>query len=123
MARYLYWRHGGKTVFFGRFVATLRVFAAFMAGTTRMPWRRFALANAAGVITWATLRGLLGYGLGASAPGPLGYIAFALAAVIIVIGAVVLRRHEGRWEREAVQSMTTTHGADTEGQGIEAEAA
>ena len=123
MARYLFRRHGAKTVFFGRFVAILRVFAAFLAGTTRMPWRRFALANAAGVIAWATLMGLLGYGLGASATGPLGYIAFALAAVIIVVGAVVLRRNEERWEREAVQAMTTAHGADTEGQGIEEEAA
>ncbi|HWE63649.1 MAG TPA: DedA family protein [Chloroflexota bacterium] len=122
IARYLFQKHGGKAVFFGRFVAILRVFAAFLAGTAHMSWRRFALANAAGVIAWATLMSLLGYGLGASATGPLGYIAFGLAAVIIVAGAVVLRRNEGRWERQAVQAMTTAHGAGTEGQEIEAAA-
>jgi membrane protein DedA with SNARE-associated domain len=115
IARYLFQRHGGKAVFFGRFVAVLRVFAAFLAGMSRMQWRRFALANASAVIMWATLMGLLGYGLGASATGPLGYVTFALAAVIIVVGAVVLRRNEGRWEREAALAM---HGTDTEGQRI-----
>jgi membrane protein DedA with SNARE-associated domain len=122
VGRYLFQRHGGKAVFFGRFVAVLRVFAAFLAGTTRMPWRRFALFNTAGCLVWATLMGLLGYGLGASAAGPLGYIGFALAVVIVVAGVVVLRRNEGRWEQEATRAMTTAHDAGLDGRGIEAAA-
>ena len=35
IARYLSQRHGGKAVFFDRFVAILRIFAAFLAGTSR----------------------------------------------------------------------------------------
>jgi membrane protein DedA with SNARE-associated domain len=119
IARYLFRRHGGKAVFFGRFVAILRVFAAFLAGMSRMKWRRFALANASAAIVWATLMGLLGYGLGASATGPLGYLAFGLAGVIIVVGVILMRRNEGRWEREAMRDMTTEHTGGTEGRGIE----
>jgi membrane protein DedA with SNARE-associated domain len=54
-------RHGNKTVFFGRFVAVLRAWAAFLAGVNRMRWSAFLVYNAAGGIVWATLVGLLGY--------------------------------------------------------------
>ena len=122
LMRYLFQRHGGKAVFFGRFVTVLRIFAAFLAGINGMPWRRFALYNAAGGIAWATLIGLLGYGLGASVTGPLGYIGLALAVVIVVIGVVVLRRNEQRWEREATRVLSTTPDADP-GHGSAAKAA
>jgi membrane protein YqaA with SNARE-associated domain len=36
VGRYVFDRHGGKVVFFGRFVSVLRTFAAFLAGTLRM---------------------------------------------------------------------------------------
>ena len=52
---YLFRKHGGKVVFFGRFVAVLRAWAAFLAGVNRMPWSRFLLFNALGGIVWATL--------------------------------------------------------------------
>jgi site-specific recombinase XerD len=38
---YLFRRHGGKVVFFGRFVAVLRAWAAFLAGIARMRWLAF----------------------------------------------------------------------------------
>ena len=49
-------RHGGKTVFFGRFVAVLRVGAAAVAGLAHMPWWKFLFWNASGGIVWATRR-------------------------------------------------------------------
>jgi len=103
-------------------VAVLRIFAAFLAGTNGMPWRRFALFNAAGGIIWATLIGLLGYGLGASVAGPLGYIGLTLAVVIVGIGVVVLRRNEQRWEREATEALSTAPDG-VPGRGGAAEAA
>jgi membrane protein DedA with SNARE-associated domain len=54
-------KHGDKTVFFGRFVAILRAWAAFMAGVNQMRWRTFLVYNAAGAILWATIFGLLGF--------------------------------------------------------------
>ena len=52
---YLFRKHGGKIVFFGRFVAVLRAWAAFLAGVNRMQWSRFLLFNALGGVSWATL--------------------------------------------------------------------
>jgi membrane protein DedA with SNARE-associated domain len=57
-------RHGAKAVFLGRWVAGLRIAAAWLAGINRMPWRRFLLWNALGGICWATSVGLLAYELG-----------------------------------------------------------
>jgi membrane protein DedA with SNARE-associated domain len=54
-------RHGAKTVFFGRFITLLRIWAAFLAGMNQMPWRTFMFYNALGGITWAILIGSLGY--------------------------------------------------------------
>lgn len=54
-------KHGDKTVFFGRFVAVLRAWAAFLAGVNQMKWTTFLVYNAAGGILWATCFGLLGY--------------------------------------------------------------
>jgi membrane protein DedA with SNARE-associated domain len=48
LGQYLYLKHGAKVVFLGRFVALLRILAAFLAGVNRMPWRAFLIANASG---------------------------------------------------------------------------
>jgi membrane protein DedA with SNARE-associated domain len=61
LARYLFQQHGGKVVFFGRFVSVLRTYAAFLAGTARMPWLRFLAFNASGGIIWATAYGVGAY--------------------------------------------------------------
>jgi membrane protein DedA with SNARE-associated domain len=57
----LFARHGAKAVFFGRWIAGLRVWASWLAGMTTMPWRTFLLWNALGGMAWATCFGLLGY--------------------------------------------------------------
>ena len=54
-------RHGGKTVFFGRFIAVLRYTAAWIAGLGQMTWWRFLFWNALGGICWAVAVGLLSY--------------------------------------------------------------
>ena len=51
VGQYLFMRHGGKIVFFGRFVAFLRTFAALLAGINRMHWPHFLLMNALGGFT------------------------------------------------------------------------
>lgn len=54
-------KHGAKTVFFGRFITLLRMWAAVLAGLNRMPWRTFMFYNATGGIVWSLYVGLLGY--------------------------------------------------------------
>jgi membrane protein DedA with SNARE-associated domain len=50
VGQYLFLRHGGKIVSFGRFVDILRMFAGLLAGVNRMNWPYFLLMNALGAI-------------------------------------------------------------------------
>ncbi len=92
-------KHGGKAVFIGRFVAVLRVTAAWIAGLSHMHWWRFLGWNAAGGIVWATAVALVSYFLGdaaAEALGRYGLYAAGGAVVITALGFLVVRRLERR---------------------------
>lgn len=92
-------QHGAKTVFFGRFIAFLRVWAALFAGASRMHWRTFVVYNAAGGITWATAISLLAYGFSASAKAigsAFGVFGWILALVVAVAVVVFVYRFERR---------------------------
>ena len=109
LGQYLFMKHGGKAVFFGRFVAVLRVWTAFLAGTNRMRWTTFLLFNALGGIAWATLFGLGGYFLGDNIhrlTGPVAIISIVLAALTIIALLVYVRRHEQQLEAEAEMALT-----------------
>ncbi len=99
IARYLFDSHGGKVVFFGRFVSILRTYAAFLAGTTRMRWRRFVVANASGGIVWAGIYTLAAYLAGNAlqkASGTITWVLAGAAVVAIVAVLVLVRRQTGR---------------------------
>jgi membrane protein DedA with SNARE-associated domain len=99
VGQYLFERHGGKVVFFGRFVALLRAFAALLAGLNRMQWQRFFVFNMTGGIVWAALYGGCAYAFGNRVTNVLGETGIWLsvaAAVLVVIGLVLARRFEQR---------------------------
>jgi membrane protein DedA with SNARE-associated domain len=81
-------KHGGKIVFFGRFVAVLRYTAAWAAGIARMPWGEFLFWNAAGGICWATAVGLVAYYGGSAAADAIQR--YGVYAVAVIAGAAVL---------------------------------
>ena len=91
LGEYLFARYGGAIVFWGRFVALLRVYAAILAGTNRLPPLHFAIYNAAGGLVWATIFGLGGFLVGKNVEyflGPIGWVAlasFAVAGILIVV--------------------------------------
>jgi membrane-associated protein len=87
-------KHGAKAVFFGRFIAVLRVTAAWLAGLSHMQWWRFFVWNATGGIIWATGVSLLAYWAGkavAEAVGKYGLYAVVALLVLGVIGFFALR--------------------------------
>jgi membrane protein DedA with SNARE-associated domain len=96
--------HGGKTIFFARFIAVLRVFGAWIAGITHMPWWRFLLWNAAGGICWAVLVGLVSYYLGQAAADAIqkwGLIGAGIAvgiAILLFLGMHYLSKRVVREE-------------------------
>lgn len=95
VAKYLFDRRGGAVVFFGRFVSVLRTYAAFLAGTTRMRYRRFLLFNASGGILWATVYAFLAYYAGSflsHASKPFEIVFASVAVVVVLVGVLVARR-------------------------------
>ena len=54
-------RHGGKAILIGRFVGLVRAIAPFLAGSSRMPLRRFLPYDVVGAGLWGTTFVLLGY--------------------------------------------------------------
>src|SRR5947199_3617299 len=94
-------RHGGKTVFLGRFVSILRYTVAWIAGLSQMSWWRFLFWNAAGGIAWATAVGLIAYYSGKAAADAIqryGLYAAAAVALAIALGWVTIRRARRRAE-------------------------
>jgi membrane protein DedA with SNARE-associated domain len=91
--------HGGKVVFFGRFIAILRFTAAWIAGIGRMPWWRFFFWNTAGGIIWATSVGLVAYyGGKAAADAITRYGLFAAGGIAAVLVGGWFATHYGkRW--------------------------
>jgi membrane protein DedA with SNARE-associated domain len=98
--------HGDKTILVARFITGLRVFAALLAGSSRMRWRTFALYNMMGAVLWSFVITLVGYFFGRSwellerwVKGA-GMIALAIA-VLVVITMIVLKRRKRKAEEEA----------------------
>ncbi len=79
-------KHGAKAVFFGRFIAFLRVTAAWLAGISHMSWWRFLLWNAAGGILWATGVSLLAYEFGKTAADAVSRYGLYAVVAIVVLG-------------------------------------
>jgi membrane protein DedA with SNARE-associated domain len=108
LGQYLFKRFGGAIVFFGRFVAVLRAFAAVLAGANKLSPARFFLFNAAGGILWACIFGLGGYFLGEEfhhIAGPAGFSALAAGLAAVVAFGLYLRKHEARLIDEARNAM------------------
>jgi membrane protein DedA with SNARE-associated domain len=98
-ARYLFDRHGAAVVFFGRFVSVLRAYAAFLAGTSRMRWRRFLPANGAGGIVWAGIYTVAAYLAGGFLQRSSGAVTWGLggaAVIALIAGGLLIQRQAGR---------------------------
>jgi membrane protein DedA with SNARE-associated domain/membrane-associated phospholipid phosphatase len=54
-------KHGGKAILIGRFVGLVRAIAPFLAGSSRMPLRRFVPYDVVGAGMWGTIFVVLGY--------------------------------------------------------------
>jgi membrane protein DedA with SNARE-associated domain len=81
-------RHGNKTILVARFITGLRVFAALLAGASKMPWRLFFIYNVAGAILWSVVITTLGYLFGQSLPLLIKWV--GRSGTIILIAAVVI---------------------------------
>jgi membrane protein DedA with SNARE-associated domain len=90
-------RHGGSAVFLARFVVGLRVFGALVAGTSRMPWGKFAFYSVLGGTVWASVIVSLGYFLWASISLVEHWIGRASLLLLAVLALALLMRWAYRW--------------------------
>lgn len=94
-------RHGGKAVFFGRFVSIARTWIAVLVGAHRLNYLQFLLYNVLGGLVWATVYGSLGYAFGSNLPlletwVKRAGITITIAAVVLVIYLIYLRKKRKR---------------------------
>ena len=85
-------RHGGKTIFIGRFISLVRAFAPFIAGSSGMRYRAFVPYSILGTGLWASAHILVGYFFSRSIESAAKYAgrgAFVLATTIVVVVAIV----------------------------------
>ena len=114
LGEYLFQQHGPKVVFFGRFTAFLRTFAALLAGATRMPWAKFLPWNGLGGVTWTALYGFGAYLLGDQVHkllGPVGIVLGLIAGGLLIWLILFVRRHERRLMQEAEAAISRRDAA------------
>ena len=82
-------KHGGKAVFFGRFIPIFRSLISIPAGVVRMPLWRFGLYTTVGSLIWNTAFILVGWYLGEAWHIVEEYMDVVQNVVIVVVVAAV----------------------------------
>jgi membrane protein DedA with SNARE-associated domain len=93
--------HGGRTIFFSRFIFGLRTIAGPMAGSLSMEWKRFFKYNLLGAVTWVTTMSLVGYAFANEFDTLLGYIekaSWAIAGGLLLAGYLIWRREKKHYQ-------------------------
>jgi membrane protein DedA with SNARE-associated domain len=106
-------RWGVRAVFFGRFIALLRIFAGPLAGALKMPYPRFLAANVCGGICWAGGTTALVYFAGIAAERWLSrfsWVALVIAIICGVTAAILLRERTSR----AIAELEEEHARKTD---------
>jgi membrane-associated protein len=117
-ARDYFKRHGGKTIFVGRYVSVAGTFMPFAAGMSKMPFRRFITFDVAALGLWATAVSLLGYYLNSQIDlvdqilSQFGWILLT-AVVLLFTGRFVWKRRDriGKWFASKTKTRTTSKGS------------
>ncbi len=100
-------RHGGKALFFGRWVIVVRLWGAIAAGAAKMPWPKFLLWTIPGCIAWVASLSVLAYLAGtlAHAIGDALDIGGWVLVPIVVLGLVIV------WRRRRRRKLRSAEGS------------
>ena len=102
-AKSLMRRHGGRTIYFARFIFGLRTIAGPLAGILGMRWKRFVVFNFLGAATWVTAVSLLGYLFANEFDSLLNYIETAswiISIGLVTLGYLLWRHHKKEFEKK-----------------------
>ena len=112
LAKKFFTRWGMWAVFFGRFIALLRIFAGPLAGALKMPYSHFLAANAAGGLVWAGGTTAVVYYLGLAAEKWLSRFSWIGLVLAVVIGVVVTLVMKDRTAK-AIAALEDEHDWDS----------
>jgi membrane protein DedA with SNARE-associated domain len=108
IGRYLFFRYENVVVFFGRFIAVLRMFAALLAGANGMSASRFFFFNVTGGICWASLFGFGAYAIGTEIYKISKTLSLLSLGLFIGVGfalSIIIRRYEIVLLRQAERGL------------------
>jgi membrane protein DedA with SNARE-associated domain len=111
VAERFFTRHGAWAVFFGRFIALLRIFSGPLAGSLHMPYGRFLLANASGGIVWASGLTYIIWFLGQAAEKWLSRVSWIGLVVALLVGVAVTLLIRRRTTKLVEQHEAATHSS------------
>ena len=117
LAERVFTRYGVWAVFFGRFIALLRILAGPLAGSLRLPYFRFLAANVCGGIVWATGITYLIWYLGVAAEkwmSRASWIALVVAVLVGLLITLLIRRKTGTLVRQAEAEARAEAEAEAE---------
>lgn len=106
MAERSFQKWGMWAVFFGRFIALLRIFAGPLAGVLRMPYWKFLVANVLGGILWAGGTTAVVYSVGVVAEAWLkrfSWLGLVLAVLIGITSMLVIKNRAKKASAQAQQ--------------------
>lgn len=90
----LFKKHGGKTVFFGRFIPVIRSLISIPAGMTRMKWQSFILFTTIGTLIWNVVLIVLGRMAGhpwtqvSAAVDTFSTMTIIVLAILLLVGGI-----------------------------------
>ncbi|MFF4603292.1 DedA family protein [Streptomyces sp. NPDC001339] len=113
MAEEKFEKWGMWAVFFGRFIALLRIFAGPLSGVLKMPYWKFLIANVLGGIIWAGGTTALIYSVGLVADAWLKRFQWLGlgAAVLFGIGSFLIMKHRAKKAAAAREAKQAPVGA------------
>jgi membrane protein DedA with SNARE-associated domain len=112
LAKQFFTRWGMWAVFFGRFIALLRIFAGPLAGALKMPYSHFLVANASGGLIWAGGTTAVVYYLGLAAEKWLSRFSWIGLVVAVLIGVAFTLVMKERTAK-AIAKLEDEHDWDT----------
>ncbi len=108
-----YEKYGGVTIIIARFMPFARTFAPVVAGIAEMKYRRFALFNITGGVSWISSMTLLGYFLGIAFPGVVKHIELVIIAIVFLsILPIIMKYVQHKYGKGAASTKPV---ADSEG--------
>jgi membrane-associated protein len=99
-----YYKHGGKTIIYARFIPIIRTFAPFVAGIGTMTYGKFATYNVVGAIAWVTSFLMLGFFFGGLPviKNNFTYVIFGIIFVSILPPIIEMIREKRKSKAEGV---------------------